>query len=123
MTIVARLIGASLASWLASALVAGPRTGLEILLGMIAPLVVVCGTWLLVERTYTTAPRRLTSVMITAFAAKMLLFGGYVAFALRVVHVRPAPFVASFVAYFIGLNLTEALLLRRLFGRDLARSH
>jgi len=34
---------------------------------------------------------------------------------LRLLSLRPAPFVASFTVYFIGLYLTEALYLRRLF--------
>ena len=35
---------------------------------------------------------------------------------LKVVGLRPVPFVVSFTSYFIALYLTEALLLRRLFA-------
>jgi len=37
-----------------------------------------------------------------------------------VLGVRPVPFAASFTAYFIVLNVVEAVLLRRLFVTDVA---
>jgi len=41
----------------------------------------------------------------------------YVAGMLRVLGVRPVPFVLSFTIYFIALHMTEALFMRRLFLR------
>jgi hypothetical protein len=54
--------------------------------------------------------------MAAGFALKMIFFGAYVAVMLRVMRVRPFPFVVSFTGYFIGLYLMEALFLRRLFS-------
>ena len=105
--------------WLAaasvvSATVLGARFGREVWLGMFAPLLVVSATWVLTERVYRARPESLTSVMMAAFAGKLLFFGAYVAAAIAVLGVRPVPFAASFTAYFIVLNVIEALWLRRL---------
>jgi hypothetical protein len=89
---------------------------LEVLLGMTGPLVVASGTWLLMERTYRRNPERLTSLMLKAFAGKMVFFAAYVAVAVRVLSLRPVPFVVSFTASFIAFHLIEALWLRRLFS-------
>ena len=106
--------------WLAivsvgSAAILGARFGMEVWLGMFAPLVVVSVTWLLTEWVYRTNPGRMTSVMISAFAGKLVFFGAYVGLAIGVLGVRPVPFVASFTGYFIVLHLIEALWLKRLF--------
>jgi hypothetical protein len=53
--------------------------------------------------------------MIAAFAFKLVFFGFYVGLMIRVVALRPLPFIASFTGYFVGLYLMEALYLRRLF--------
>ena len=106
--------------WLASASVVsaavlGARFGREVWLGMFAPLIVVSATWVLTERVYRARPENLTSVMMAAFAGKLLFFGAYVGAAIAVLSVRPVPFAASFTAYFIVLNVIEALWLKRLF--------
>jgi hypothetical protein len=108
------MAGVSICSWLGAAALAG--TGPELFLGMIAPLAVATATWLLVERTYRRNPERLTALMMAGFGAKMVLFGTYVVIVLKVLSLRPVPFVASFTAYFITLHLAEALCLRRLFA-------
>jgi hypothetical protein len=93
----------------------GARFGREVWLGMLAPLTVVSATWALTERVFKTHPERLTSVMISAFAAKLVFFGAYVGLAIGVLGVKPVPFAASFTAYFIALHLIEAVWLKRLF--------
>lgn len=109
------MVGASLAVWLGATAITGSRTGLEVLAGMVGPLIVATGTWVMTERTYRRHPERLTALMIAAFGVKMVFFGVYVAVALMALPVRPIPFVTSFIGYFIGLYLIEALYLRRLF--------
>ena len=97
-------------------MLSGTQTASEVWLGMFAPLVVVCGTWLVTERVYKANPERLTSVMIGAFAGKLVFFGAYVGLAIGVLGVEPVPFVVSFTGYFIVLHLIEALWLKRLFA-------
>ncbi len=99
----------------------GARFGREVWIGMFAPLIVVGATWVLTERVYRTHPERLTSVMISAFAGKLVFFGAYVGLAIAVLDVKPVPFAASFTGYFIALHLVEALWLKRLFVADVAK--
>jgi hypothetical protein len=106
--------------WLAavsvvSAAMLGAQFGREVWLGMFAPLVVVSVTWVLTERVFKTHPERLTSVMISVFAGKLIFFGAYVGFAIGVLGAEPAPFASSFAGYFIALHMIEAFWLRRLF--------
>src|ERR1044071_2808440 len=112
---VLRVAGLSFASWLACSAFLERRTSFEVLCGMFAPLLSVTVTWALTERVYQRRPAALTSLMVTAFAAKLVFFGAYVTVMLRVLSLRPVPFVASFTSYFIVLYLIEALYLRRLF--------
>lgn len=88
---------------------------MDVIFGMIGPLSVAGGSWLLAERTWRRCPERMTAVMIGAFAFKMVFFAAYVAFMLSVLSLRPVPFVASFTISFIALHLAEAVALKRLF--------
>jgi hypothetical protein len=110
------MVVASVGSWLVAAAVLGRQTGVEVLLGMLAPLAVATSTWVMAERTFRRDPQRLTALMMTAFVGKMVFFGAYVVMMLAVFKLRPVPFVVSFTSYFIGLYLIEALCLRRLFA-------
>ena len=106
--------------WLAigsvlSAALFGVRFGREVWLGMLGPLMVVSATWVLTERVYKADPTRVTALIITAFAGKLVFFGGYVALAIGVLGVQLVPFAVSFAGYFIALHMIEALLLKRLF--------
>ena len=103
------------AACIASAAALAGRVGREAWLGMFGPLIVVSITWVLTERVYKTRPEQLTSMMISAFAGKLVFFGAYVGLAIGVFGVKPVPFVASFTGYFIALHLIEALWLKRLF--------
>ena len=116
MTSATWMIGGSVVSWLIVSLVTGPVMGREVLAGMVGPLLVAVATWEMADRTFRHAPELLTARMITAFAAKMVFFGAYVAVMLLALPLRPIPFVVSFTAYFIALHLAEALCLRRLFA-------
>ncbi len=109
------MVAAGLAVWLALAVWVDARTRLEVLLGMCAPLAIASGTWVLAERTYRQNPGALTSLMIAAFAFKLVFFGAYVTAMIVLLSLRPGPFIASFVGSFVALYLVEALLLRRLF--------
>jgi hypothetical protein len=88
----------------------------ELVLGAVGPLAVAAGSWIVAARTWRREPARLTSVMIAAFAGKLVFFAAYVAFMLSVLSLRPVPFVASFTTSFVALHLAEALALKRLLG-------
>jgi len=109
------MAGASVASVLVAGALVDPGTRLALLFGMIGPLLATTSSWVLIERTYRESGQKLTNVMIAAFAFKLVFFGFYVGLMIRVVALRPLPFIASFTGYFVGLYLMEALYLRRLF--------
>jgi hypothetical protein len=115
MTPVAWMAGASVVSWLIASRVIGDEANPEVLYGMLAPLLVAVVSWVVVERTYRANPERLMRVMVEGLALKAVFFGAYVVGMLRVVGLRPVPFVVSFTSYFIALHVTEAVFLRRLF--------
>ena len=94
---------------------ASPDVRLAVWLGMIAPLAATLGTSGLFEKVYRKQPDRLTGVMIAAFAAKMIFFGGYVLLVVKSGWAQPAPFTISFTGYFLALHIIEAFRLRRLF--------
>ena len=112
---VAVMVAASVGSFLAAALLVDARTRVEVLFGMVGPLAMAAGSWVLVERAYARHPQTLTSLMIAAFAFKLVFFGAYVAVMIRVVALTPVPFIASFTGYLAGLYLMEAVYLRQLF--------
>jgi hypothetical protein len=114
MRLVVWMVAASVASCLIAAALVDARVRGELLWGMAGPLTSAAASWVVAERTWRQRPEALTSVMITAFAAKLVFFGTYVAVLIRVAALEPAPFIASFAAYFIGLLFVEALSLRRL---------
>ncbi len=104
-------------SWLVVTSLTGPSTRFEVFFGMLGPLLVTTVSWVMADRTYRSNPERLTALMVTAFAAKLVFFGGYVAVGIGLLRLAPVPFVASFAAYYIALHLTEAAGLHRLFAR------
>jgi hypothetical protein len=93
----------------------GGRARTEIWLGMLGPLAVAVITWTLTERVYKRHPESLTSVLMKAFAGKLVFFGAYVGLAIAVLRVQPIPFIVSFTTCFIALHLIEALCMKRLF--------
>ena len=101
---------------LLSALVIATAFGREVWLGMLAPLAVTAASWIVTDRVYRAQRERLTSVMIAAFAGKLVFFGAYMWIVVGVLGARPAPFILSFAGYFIALHLIEALRLKRLFA-------
>jgi hypothetical protein len=115
-TPVAWMIGGSALSCLAAMAATGSSVAYELVFGMVGPLASAVVSWQVVERTHSSAPERLTAVMITAFLAKMLLIGAYVVVMLALVGLRPKPFMVSFTGYYVALHFVEALFLRRLLA-------
>jgi hypothetical protein len=118
------MAGGSVLSWLVVTLATANRVNPEMLFGMLGPLVSAELTLALARQTFASNPERLTGVMIAGFWAKMVFFGAYVVVMLRVLMLRPVPFIVSFTSYFIALYAAQAILLRRMFaaaGRPPAR--
>jgi len=110
------MIAVSVLSWVIVAGVADGRANPEVLYGMVGPLAVAAVSWVVTKRTYAAAPERLMGVLITGMAIKAVFFGAYVVVMLRILALRPGPFIASFTSYFIALHMMEALFMRRLFA-------
>ncbi|MEE8350529.1 MAG: hypothetical protein V3R94_13235 [Acidobacteriota bacterium] len=115
MTFLGYTVAACVGSWGLVSLLVLPGAGVEIFLGMIVPLLLAIGTTLLVERTYTREPAKLTGQMTKAFLGKMLFYGIYVSLMVGVFSFQSIPFVTSLTVYFVGLHLAEALYFRDLF--------
>lgn len=113
------MVGLGLLSWLAVTALPDVESDREVLLGMIAPLAGAVATWVLVVRTYPSRLHRLTPLMMASFGGKLVFFGAYVTLMLKVLVVRPMPFVISFTVYFIALHLIEALWLQRFFAANM----
>ena len=103
------------ASWALVSWVLAPQVGVEIFLGMIAPLLLAIGTVLMVRRVYQREPTHLTAFMTKALLGKMVLYGVYVSLVVGWFAFEAIPFTISFTIYFIGLHLAEALHLRAIF--------
>jgi hypothetical protein len=91
---------------------------LEIWLGMLGPVLVNGVEWTVIERAWRRSPESLTALRLRLFAGKMVFFGGYVIVVFSAFSLRPIPFAASFVGYFLALLTSEAVLLTRLTRRE-----
>ena len=111
------IIASCIGSWALISLMF-PQVTVEILLGMLSPLLSALGTLILVDRTYRKAPQKLTSLMTQAFMGKMLFYGVYVSVIVGFYSFQAVPFAVSFTLYFIGLHLTEALYFQSLFRTE-----
>ena len=49
----------------------------------------------------------------------MMVFAAYIVIMVRLVGLRPVPFVIGFTGFFLGLLAIEALFLKRLFDRGM----
>jgi hypothetical protein len=114
-----RMVGISVGSWLLTAPWFEPAIIVALLTGMLGPLAMAVGTWLMTERTYRRNPERVTAVMIAGFGVKVMFVALYLVLMLRGFRVQPTAFVTSFTTYFIVLYAIEALYLKRLFAGGL----
>ncbi len=111
------VISSCIGSWALISLMF-PQVAVEIILGMLSPLLLEIGTLILVDRTYRKAPQKLTSLMTRAFMGKMLFYGVYVSIIVGFYSFQVLPFAVSFTVYFIGLHLTEALYFQAMFRAE-----
>jgi hypothetical protein len=108
------MVAASAAAWLLVTATMADRANPEALWGIAGPLTGASVSWIVYVRARESTPERLTRVMITAFALKLVFFSAYVVATMRLLDLRPAPFVVSFTGAFIALHAMEAFSLRRL---------
>ena len=87
----------------------------EVVYGFLAPLMAVAISWVAVKRAYRANPAGLMPVLLVGMVLKLIFLAAYAAVMLRVLHLQPVPFVATFTVSFIVLHNIEALLMRRLF--------
>ena len=111
---VAWMAVASGAAWVLVTVVLADRANPEAAFGIAGPLTSAAVSWVAYVRANAAAPERLTRVMMTAFALKLIFFSVYVTAAMRVLDLRAAPFVVSFASAFIALHAMEAFSLQRL---------
>jgi hypothetical protein len=116
MTPIVWMVGLSLVGWIVITLVAAEPVNPELLWGLVGPLASAVITWFLVARAYRMSPERVTSVLVAGFGAKIVFFGLYLAFMVRVMELRVVPFAVAFVGYVVALYALEALFLKRLFA-------
>jgi len=110
---------AALGSWLLVTVLALEPVNPELLLAMVGPLVSAAASWIVTERTQRVAPARVIGVFVAAMFAKMVLFAAYIVIMVRLVGVRPVPFVIGFTGFFLGLLGIEALFLKRLLDHGM----
>lgn len=116
MTPIVWMVGLSLAGWAVITFAAAEPVNPELLWGMIGPLASAVLTWWLVARAHRKAPESVSGVLVAGFGAKLVFFGLYLAFMVRVMELRVVPFAVAFVGYVVALYALEALFLKRLFA-------
>jgi hypothetical protein len=90
------------------------RRPVELLFGMLGPLVATSATWLAVTRAQRRNPAGLTSLLVGAFAAKLVFFAAYVVVVNRLWPMDLTVFGAAFTVYFMALYVVQAVLMRGL---------
>ena len=116
LTPAAWMVAAGLTGWAALGALGGAAVSPEAGFGMAAPLACVVCSWLVTARIHAVDPARVTGAMVVGLGAKAILFAAYVVLMVRVIGVRPVPFVLSFAGFFIALYAMEASFLRQLFA-------
>lgn len=88
--------------------------GMDVLLGVLAPVLTTAASWVSITRVWATAPDTSLSVMIRGFIVKSVFFIAWVTIMIKGLEVRPVPFVASLTTSFLVLHFIEAWCLKRL---------
>ena len=108
------MVAGCTAAWLIVTVTLGERANPEAFWGMFGPLASATASWVVYARVHRASPVRLTHVMITGVGLKLVFFSAYVAVMVRMLVLRPGPFIASLVGAFIALHAIEAFSLRRM---------
>ncbi len=116
------MVGSSMVALAGAIALYGAAFAPEIVWGLAGPLAVAAASWIAMVSVQRRNPRALTGLMMAAFAAKVVFFGVYVAIMLKLLLLRPTPFVASFTISFIALYTIEAFGLRKLLAEPPRRA-
>jgi hypothetical protein len=110
------MVAAGVAAWLLVTMVWGERANPEAFWGMVGPLASATASWVAYARVHRQSPVRLTNVMIAGMGVKLVFFSAYVAIMVRVLALRPEPFIASLVSAFVAFHAIEAASLRKMIA-------
>ena len=91
-----------------------PEYFIEIILGMIAPLLISIFSIQLAKRANSASPKKLTATLTKSFFIKMVLFALYFIIILTFYAFEQIPFVISFTGFFILFYIIEAISLQKL---------
>jgi len=88
--------------------------GIEVLLGVFAPVLMAAASWVSVSRAWAAAPASSLPVMIRGFVVKSAFFVAWVVIVVKGLEVRPVPFLVSLTVSYLVLHFVEAWCLKRL---------
>ena len=89
----------------------------EIFLGLLAPILVGYVTVFFMERYSNMGMIYFNKMLIKGFALKFVFYGLFILTIFTVYSFNPIPFMCSFTISFIGLDIVEAIILRKIQGR------
>lgn len=113
---IASMTAFGLAVWAVAEALFGTDWRLEVLVGLVAPVLSANLSWVAMVRAHRGGTDRLMAAMVRAMAMKMAGFGAYVVLVFTRLDLRPVPFATSFTVGFVGLYVMEAWYLRRLLA-------
>ena len=90
---------------------------LEILTGLIVPLIGSLFSSNIVYYVFKNSPKKLTSFMIQSFFLKMLVYGFLLILLFNFSSFNQHVFFISFIGYFISFHLMEALFIKHIFNK------
>ena len=89
----------------------------EIFLGLLAPILVGYVTVFFMEKYSNMGMIYFNKMLIKGFALKFVFYGLFILTIFTVYSFNPIPFMCSFTISFIGLDIVEAIILRKIQGR------
>ena len=95
-----------------------PEYFIEIILGMLAPLLVSIISIIQINNLYKNDPQKITATITKSFLFKMIFFAIYFIIILSIYAFKPIPFVISFTGFFILFYVIEAVFLQKLFRSE-----
>ena len=89
----------------------------EIFLGLLAPILVGYGTVFFMEKYSNMGMIDFNKMLIKGFALKFIFYGFFILTIFTVYPFNPIPFMCSFTVSFIGFQMMETIVLKKIQGR------